>query len=150
MKLPERIKVTATIGRGPLEGVLFQVSIVTTFKNDFHLLFGPTNDRGEFLITRADMIKEALRQQEMSIMDYGDPEIHFAGELVVSTFGRKKLKGAIEAYPIFKDTMEFPPEYLNQLQRALGILETLAGKEISLNVALENGGNVLVRIETEY
>ena len=150
MKLPERIKVTATIDSRPLDGVLILVLIVTTFKNNFSLLFGPTNEHGELVITGADMIKEALRAQEMYIMDYRDPEVHFGGDLVISIFGRSQLKSAIENYAVFKDIMEYPPEYLNQLQRAHEILENLAGKKIFLNVAIEDGGNVLARTETDY
>ena len=137
MKLPERIEVMVTVDGKPLEGVLIQVSIVTTFKNNFNLLFGPTDDQGRVVITRAEMIKEARRDQELFITDYGDPETHFAGELVISIFGREKLKSAIDVYPGFKDTVEFPADYLNQLKRAQAILEQLAGKEILLNIALK-------------
>ena len=120
MGLPERIKVTATIDSVPLDGVLLLLRIVTTFKNDFNLLFGPTDNHGELVITRAEMIEGAGRDQEMSPMDYGDPEIHFAGELAVSVFNREKLKRSV------------------------------AGQEIFLDVAVEEGANVLVRTETEY
>lgn len=150
MRLPERIKVTATTDSAPLADVLISISIVTTFKNDFILLFGPTDDHGELVITRADLIEGAGREQEMSPMDYGDPETHFAGDLVISIFGGEKVKRAIEVYPLFKDAVQFPRDYLNQLQHAQEILEGLAGREISLDVSVEEGADVLVRTETEY
>lgn len=148
MKLPEQIEVTATVDSKPLEGVLILVTIVTTYKNDFHLLFGPTDDKGRLVITRDEMIREAQRERELFLMDYGDPEINFAGELVISIFGREKLKNAITVYPDFKDVVEFPPDHLNHLHRAQEILGNLAGKDIVLNIALKEGGNVRVRSES--
>ncbi|HEX6650321.1 MAG TPA: hypothetical protein VF075_12300 [Pyrinomonadaceae bacterium] len=150
MKLPEQIQLIATVDGNPLPGVLIQVSIVTSFKNNFHLLFRPTDDQGSVVITRGEMIKEALRDQQLFIMDYGDPETDFAGELVISIFGRERLKGAIKVYPDFKDVADYPPDYLNNLHRAQEILGNLGGKEILLSVALSQVNGLMVRTETEY
>jgi hypothetical protein len=94
------------------------------------------------------MISEALRDQELFVMDYGDPERHFSGELAVSIFGKKAIERAIDAYSIFKDPIAFPAEHLDQLHRAHKILTALEGKEILLDVAQSEPGNVSIRLET--
>lgn len=150
MKLPEWIEVTVRADGKPLQGVLMRLCVLTTFKNDFYFRFGPTDDNGRVVITRDEMIAQAKRDQELFIMDYGDPEIHSAGELVISIFEREQLKRAIEVYPDFKDVVAFPSNYLNQLQRAQEILANLVGKTISVDVTLEEVSKFVVRIDTDY
>lgn len=147
MRLPDEIRVTVTYDGKPLADVLIQLSILTTFKNDFHLLFGPTGGNGTVIIRRDEMIRQALGHQQLFIKDFGDPEIHFSGELVLSIFGKEAIERAIDVYPDFKDSAEFPPDYLNQLHRAQEILTNLDAKQISLDVSYDPAGNVLVRVE---
>ena len=149
MTLPEQIEVTVKADGKPLEGVLIQLSILTTFKNDFVLIFGPTGVDGKLIINRDEMITQARRDQELFIMDYGDPEIDFSGELLVSVFGKEAIKRAIDVYPLFKDAFEFPTGYLTQLHRALEILENLPDQKISVDVAHEEASNLLVRVESQ-
>ena len=149
MRLPERIEVAVTVDGKPLEGQFINLTIVTTFKNNFHLLFGATADDGKLVITRNRIISEALRDQELFVMDYGDPESHFSGEIVVSILGKKAIERAIDAYYIFKDAIGFPPDYLGQLHRAHKILAALEGKEISLDVTQWEPGNVSIRVEAD-
>ena len=145
MKLPEFIEVTVKVDGKPLEGVLVHVRIHTTSKNNFHSQFGPTDDNGRVLITRAALISAAKRDQELFVMDYGDPEANFAGEVVVSIFGKDDLSKAINAYPMFKDVAEYPPNHLIHLRRALEILEKLGDTEIVIDVVYEKVEGVDVR-----
>jgi hypothetical protein len=147
MRLPEQIEVSVSVDGKPLGGVLIHLTIVTTFKNDFVLLFGPTGVDGKLVISRDEMIREALREQELFIMDYGDPEIHFSGVVLVAVFGKDAIKKAIDVYPDFKDAFEFPPGYLDRLHRAQEILENLADQKISVDVRYAEAGNLSVRVE---
>jgi hypothetical protein len=149
MRLPEHIEVTVKAGGEPLEGLLIQLSILTTFKNNFVLLFGPTGVDGKLIINRDEMITQALRDQELFMMDFGDPEIHFSGELLVSVFGKEAIARAINVYPDFKDVYEFPTGHLDQLHRAFQILANLGDQEISVDVVNEEAGNVLIRVKSD-
>ena len=145
MKLPEFIEATVKADGKPLEGVLVHVCILTTSRNDFHSQFGPTDDSGRALITRDALLTAAKRDQELFVMDYGDPETNFDGEVVVSIFGKDDLLGAIKAYPLFKDVADYPPNHLIHLRRALEILEKLGDAKIMIDVVYERVEGVDVR-----
>jgi hypothetical protein len=149
MKLPESIEVSVKADGQPLEGVLVRVCILTTSKNNFHSQYGPTDDNGRVLITRAALLAEAKRDQELFVMDYGDPEINFAGVVEVSIFGKDDLSRAIDAYALFKDVEEYPPDYLRHLQRAQEILDKLADAKILIDVVYEKVQGVEVRTASE-
>lgn len=145
MKLPETIEVSIKADGKPLQGVLVDVCIFTTCKNNFHSQFGPSDDNGSVLITRAALISEAKRDQKLSVMDYGDPETNFAGEIEVAILGKDDLLRAIEAYPLFKDVSEYPRDYLRKLHRAQEILDNLADTKIAIDVVYEKVEDVNVR-----
>ena len=145
MKLPEFIELTVKADGEPLDGVLVHVCIFTTSRNNFHSQFGPTDDSGRALITRDALLAAAKRDQELFVMDYGDPEANCAGEVVVSIFGKDDLSKAINAYPMFKDVADYPPNHLIQLRRALEILEKLGDTEIVIDVVYEKVEGVDVR-----
>ena len=149
MKLPNTIEVSVKADGKPLDGVLVRVCIVTTSRNNFHSQFGPTDDNGRVVITRAALIAEAKRDQELFVMDYGDAENNFAGEVVVSIFGKDDLSRAINAYALFKDVAEYPPDYLKHLHRAQEILDTLTDTKIEIDVVYEKVQGVEVRTASE-
>ena len=150
MKLPETIEVSIKADSEPLQGVLVHVCIFTTSRNNFHSLFGPTDDNGSVLITRAALIAEAKRDQKLFVTDYGDPETNFAGEIVVAIFGRDDLLRAINAYHQFKDVAEYPRDYLRKLHRAQEIIDKLPDTKIGIDVVYEQAEDVTVRTVTWF
>ena len=148
MRLPEKIEVKITAAGQPVAGLLVDARIVTTRKNNFVLLFGPTDENGELTITREDLLRQAEQDRQFFIMDYGDPEGDFSGNLLISIFGREHITRALKAYPLFKDVASFPIDYLKNITQAERILVTLHPTKLSLEVKHEGVGPT-VRIGSE-
>ena len=147
MKLPEQLTIRVQANGKPVAGMFVVIRIMTTRKNNFGLGFGPTSAEGQLLITRDDLLLEADKDKRFFIMDYGHPEADFAGEIVVSPLNRDALQRAVEAYDLYKDAWSYPPDYLENIQRAQNILEQL--RPIKLSVKVEhNGEGIVVRPET--
>lgn len=128
-------------------GMFIITRIMTSRKNDFGLGFGPTDVQGQLAITRDDLLREAEKDKRFFIMDYGDPEADFSGELVVSPLNSDALERAVEAYHLYKEVWPYPPSYLEQIQQAQRMLELLRPSKLSVEVK-HDGEGIVVRTQS--
>lgn len=123
------------------------VDIKARWRSDFNLSFGPADDRGELLVTYEDLATKVRELRDFFIMDYGDLDQDFAGEIVVSARNRESLAQAINAYELFQQVVPFPPRYAEQIQEARILLEELEAKKLSVEIE-HDGEGIFVRGET--
>jgi len=147
MRLPERLEVRVLVDGTPTVGMFVCVTIRMTRKNDFGLGFGPTNEEGELMISREDLLREAEKERRLFIMDYTHPEDDFAGEVVVTPLNREALAQAITAYDTYQQVTPYPPRYAEQVQEARMLLDELKPKSLSVEIE-HDGEGIVVRGET--
>ena len=130
----------------PAAGMFIVVRIMTSRKNDFSLGFGRTDAQGQLVITRDDLLREAENDKRFFIMDYGDPEADFSGELVVSPLNRDALQRAVDAYDLYHEVWAYSPTYLENIQQAQKILEQLPPSKLSVEARHDGEG---IHVKTE-
>jgi hypothetical protein len=100
-------------------------------KNDFGLAFGPSDAEGRIEIRRDDLLREADKERQLFLMDYGDPEADFTGKIVVDILSRPAVERALKAYQFYRNVSSYTPEYEKNLQDCGRTLERLYPKIIS-------------------
>lgn len=122
MNLPKSFVVQITLDANPLPGAFFMVRIPMRSKNDFWLCFGPTEASGHFTVSREFLLDAALREKNMFMMDYLDPEHDRTGNLAVEPMNVNAVERALNAFAQFKDFMPYPVGYEQGLSAYLGQL----------------------------
>jgi len=117
----------------PIMGMFILLRAKTDYKNSFSFLFGPSDREGNILISWKEMVKQANETAQFWIMDFGNFEKTFIGELEVGFADEERLKRALKAYCEYKDSFAFPPGYEENLRRAMEIARGLAGTQIKCN-----------------
>jgi len=116
--LPERLEfVTLADGRS-VGGLVVCLDIGTNRKNAFETWAGPSGPDGHVVITKADILEDAMRDKRFSPMDYGDPNADFSGRVTASIASVVVVERALKAYQRFKVGYPFPGGYLERLEAA--------------------------------
>jgi hypothetical protein len=82
-------------------------------------------------------------------MDYGHPELDYAGVIDVTPMNREALCRAVEAYHQFQAYTQYPPLYAEHLQEARHTLEGLAPAVLHLDLTVEGGAGKVVANEAQ-
>lgn len=145
-ELPERVRATVTCEGRPVPGTFVIFRIATSRKNDFANAFGPSDATGNIVVTRTQLLREAERDREFAIMDFGHPELDYAGHIEVTPMNREALVRALDAYHQFQAFTEYPPLYAERLQKARLTLEELEPAVLIVVLTVEGGsGSVVAR-----
>ena len=134
MTLPSRIVVRVTANGHAVGGMFICIKLKMSVRNDFDLVFGPTDDEGGIIVTRENLLSEADKDRSFFLMDYGDPEQDFTGEIIVTALNRESLERALTAYEMFSKVWKYPVGYLEDLHKAHTKLDEMHTATLSLNV----------------
>lgn len=148
-ELPELVRATVTCNGRPIPGIFVRVRIATLRKNDFANAFGPSDATGTIVVTRSEILREAERDRQCAIMDFGHPELDYAGVIDVAPMNRDALGRAVEAYHQFQAYTQYPPLYAERLQEARLTLESLAPAVLHLELTVEGGTGQVVANEAQ-
>jgi hypothetical protein len=148
-ELPDRVRATITCDGRPIPGLFVSVRIAASRKNDFSSAFGPTDATGTIAVTRSELLREAERDRQFFIMDYGHPELDYAGVIYVTPMNREALGRAVQAYHQFQAHTQYPPLYAERLQEARRTLEGLAPAVLHLDLTVEGGTGEVVPKEAQ-
>ncbi len=138
-RLPNKLHITCSANGRPLSDELVLITIKSARKNNFDLVFGPTDTNGSLLVTREELIKQAMDEKSIAQMDYGDPEYDFAGEIVVAPMTLEDIDRALKAYKFFREFMAYPIAWEKHLKRSKEILLKLP-KDATVEVNVEHDG----------
>jgi hypothetical protein len=147
--LPDSVSAVVKCGGHPTPGLFVDVRIATSSKNDFNCVFGPTDATGLLEFTRDDLLRQAARDRNLSLMDYGHPEANYAGRVEVSPMGRERLRGALRGYETWRSAAAFPPQYAERLRTALSMLERLAPARLEVELTVSGGYGEVVGLQAE-
>ena len=89
-------------------------------KNDFSFtaFLGST---GEAVISGAELSKKFAEDSNLFLMDYGNAEVAFTGQITAHLMGREEIHKALEAYEMYSPSMPYPEGYKDRLLRALEV-----------------------------
>lgn len=142
-QLPQYINLHILGDSVPIEGLFVCVTVKVSFKNNFDLVFGPSDQSGLITICKDDIIREAEKDRKLFIMDYGDPVEDFLGKIEITPLNKKALDDAMAAYNIFGKFLAYPEDYLVNLHRAIQIIDNKNIKTLSVEIA-HDGKNIVV------
>ncbi|WP_242395822.1 hypothetical protein [Anaeromyxobacter oryzisoli] len=120
---PNEIVVVVKRNGIPVPGMFVLCTLRSTRKNDFKLVFGPTDSAGRLRVSREDLLREGGNEKRLFPMDYGDVEADFSGELKVTPMNREALSRALTAYSMFNNVSPYPAGYEENVRRARDALE---------------------------
>ena len=148
VRLPQKLRVHISSDGEPLPGMLALVTIETNFKNSFTVVIGPTDEGGNASLSREEMLEQTKSDQELFLMDYGDPEASATGRIVIRLMLLQDIERALEGYEQFHFHVRYPEGYKDNLNRAARLLEQLDDRPRSLSVASEDYSGEVVISET--
>ncbi len=142
-QLPQYINLHILGDSVPLGGMFVCVTVKVSYKNNFDLMFGPSDPSGLITICKNDIIREAENDRKLFIMDYGDPVNNFLGEIEIMPLNKKALNDAIAAYEIYEKYSTYPKGHLANMIKAVQIINDKNIKMLSVKVA-HDGKDVAV------
>jgi hypothetical protein len=130
--LPRRIVCEVTYNELPIEGIAIRAILETDFKNNYSSIFGPTDKDGKTQLTQDNILHDAAENWKMGLMDFGPIKECFTGRVFLQILNTQELEGALSAYKLFKDYVEFAPCYQKLLEDSKDALRTIETKKLKL------------------
>jgi hypothetical protein len=120
------IRVTPSLPAGLAVSLRFHMNR----KNHFsYILFTDANGAAE---VRNDRLLAAFDgDRAYFLMDYVDPRQAFTGEITAEIMSIKKLKGAVDAYEMFKG-YSYPEGYIEKIKFALSLGEQASSHKVEV------------------
>jgi hypothetical protein len=109
----------------------------TRRKNDFTSIAGPTDVRGEVIVDRDQVAREASLEKKLFPMDFGELETDFAGVLTIEPLGLEDIDRALAALHLFKEVSRYRPSHEEHLDNATRILSHHRGAALSVESQTE-------------
>ena len=141
MRLPDRVKITIEVGRRPASQMFVTLKFVTSEKNPFNLVFGPSDRQGIIELTREQIITEATKTRELFLMDYADIESSWTGTLFVTPLNREAIRRALSAFRMFR-RYSYPDNYEENLYTADAALTQIPQMELRATVQCDSGEKI--------
>jgi hypothetical protein len=116
VKLPDTVLVTVTRADQPIPDMWVVLEFPMAQKNPYQLAFGPTNGLGQIRVTADEIRAEALKVNNLFLMDYVSIERFWTGTLRVTPMNRPALERALSAQRMFHN-YKYPEGYREMLQR---------------------------------
>jgi len=122
--LPTSLELSIEDRGRPCAGAVVKVKIYATRKNNFQSIWGPTDERGSLTIQREALIEEGKKDAEFAMMDFGQPELDFAGQIEISVMKKEAIERALKGYAEYCRYITFRPGYEAMLHDALAACES--------------------------
>jgi hypothetical protein len=120
--LPAKLICTIKSDNRPVQGLMIEAVLKTSNKNNYSIIFGPTNNEGVATIDYEELIKQTNSELELGVMDYNKLEDVYDGNIDILVMSVEELKAALGAYEIYKDVAYYPINYSANLESAINIL----------------------------
>lgn len=144
--LPAQIRVRCRANGEPLAGALVSLVVAMTYKNDFSMTSGPTDDTGLVIITADEILYWIDWDARHFQMDYSG-SAHFSGELLVKAEGRAGIAGCLAGYDLYRSYLPFPEGYPERLQAAKTVIEGIVPAKLTVEVEHDGPPNLIIRTQ---
>jgi hypothetical protein len=133
MRIPDDIQVVISAGGRAVPQMLAMMKFVTSQKNSFNCVFGPSNDSGYIRATRLEIVAESQKDRDFFPMDYGEIEFAWTGTLIVTPMNREALSRARSAFHSFR-LYPYRANYEESLDAADAALTAIPDAELTVSV----------------
>ncbi len=129
-----------TLGGEPLEGAWVDVRLPMTRKNDYNLMFGPTDRTGTLAISRADLANHVHVVQLSGLMDYMGLSM-WTGELMLTPFNGKAIRQAEDGHRVWARALPeaYPSDFLAQMASLARRLEQQPDSLLEVSGSVRGG-----------
>lgn len=128
------------------EGLLVSLSLRMRRKNDFRMIFGPSDPSGQITVNSNEIESEVESAYTLFPMDYGDIS-EFKGEVVLAVLDCPQLESAIRAFDLFHKVSSYPPDFRDKLVAAWKKLFHLRPKRLEIE-AIMQPPSAVIHIQT--
>jgi hypothetical protein len=137
--LPDHLDVLVTLGGAPLEGAWVELRLPMDRKQDYVLLFGPTDHVGSLAISHADLETQIEYVQLSGFMDYASLGV-WRGNLVLRAFDADAVRRGEDRYRRWDGELRraYPADFLAQMESLARGLADQPG--LALEVSATVGG----------
>ena len=108
-------------------------------KNDFNLMVGPTDEKGEIIVLWAEIEKNILWLANNFPIDYTGIK-DFTGKINVKIANPEDIVRALNGYAMFLGAHPYPPNYTENLEKSKLLIENLDISSISFTIAHDGIG----------
>jgi hypothetical protein len=147
MRIPDTIHVVISAGKQPVPGMLAMLKFVTSQKNSFNFVFGPSDAAGNIQLSREQLIAEAQKDREFFLMDYAEIEFAWTGTLIVTPMNRDAIKRARSAFELFR-LYPFRGDYKESLDAADAALSQIPNAELIAHAQCSTTENTHIEVVT--
>jgi hypothetical protein len=130
-ELPRILHVRSTLDGSALAGAWVRATLVVSRKNYFDLLIGPTNQEGEALITRDQMIDQVEATRNLLLMDYTGIS-YWTGVIRLVVMNAAGLSALLEAVELWGVSPGLEKKELAALRQFAEFLESRAGATLDV------------------
>lgn len=146
MQVPSHLTLQSRVNGLPFSGVFCLVRLKALRKNDFTAIIGPTRNDGILRVGWNEIVEQILDDIRLGQMDYASLSNDFSGDIEIEPLNIRCLKGALDAYQIYRGIGRYPKNWQDCLQRAIAALQRLPS-EASIECSVDHDGKD-IRIST--
>lgn len=143
---PSEMAVTALLDDQPMGKAWLVVELEMDHKNDYGLLFGPTDASGKLVIKDMDLRQQAKKQLDLFPMDYVSPEGAWTGAMKIRVLNRTDVVNLQNAYETWKDAGLYPADFPLHLSRLQAQLEANRDRRLSARVHIPESEAVQIQV----
>jgi hypothetical protein len=135
VNLPRSFKVVCAAGDGvPLAGAWVTATLHMNDKTDFISFHGPAGADGTIEIRAEELLHWAKLNRAFAPGDYLDPEVDWTGRITVTPLTIDAARAAIKFHAIFKERLDYPPTFADDLRTLISTLKPLDGQPLTLEL----------------
>lgn len=142
--MPRQVRVTALLDDQPFQDAWLALNLNMSLKNDYGLLFGPTDAAGELVISDDDLQEQIQRQLDLFPMDYASPKSAWTGSMRIRVLNRSDVANLQMAYDTWKDLDLYPEDLPSHLSRLDALLSANEGCRLSARADVPGGEGVVI------
>ncbi len=135
--LPDWFTVTCKADGRLAAGVVVGVTLHMRRRNHHFVIAGRTDRRGELVVTRDALLKEANAARKLFPADYDPvdgPNGQFGGKVEVAALTAPEIEAALKAHDQFHTVTPYPPNFRSELEAGHKALTALAPSRIDVTV----------------
>lgn len=138
--LPEELTTSVALAGDALSGAFIVVTLPMFSKNPYELFFGPADEAGRIVVTRAALEREIAATLQTGLMDYA-PLTEWAGQILVSAFNAEDVDRALDGYATWGDVAGlYPADFPKLMQRLRERLHRNPDASLTLSVHIRPEG----------
>ena len=133
-ELPAEVRIRCTADDEPLAGAFATVRVPMWNKNQYMLVFGPSDADGLVRVSGSELAARARVEQDAFPMDYATFPGDWTGDLGVEVLDAAGVHRLLEAIGVWGEQF-YPPDFAHALDGYQQRLRTLEGRRLEAEIA---------------